>query len=216
MAKKFAVLLSGCGYQDGSEIHEATMSLLAIKRAGCTYQCFAPNVNQHAVKNHLTGEEKDETRNVLEESARIARGDCLDLADYRAEDYDILLMPGGFGAALNLCTFGVDGPECDVHPEVKRAVVSTHEAGKPIGALCIAPVLLGKLLDHVRVTVGQDVDVNAALRTMGAIPENTQAEDVIVDRDKKIVTGPCYMLDSNIIEIAQGAQNVVNALLKFD
>lgn len=215
MKKKFAVILSGCGYQDGSEIHEATMSLLAIERTGNHYQCFAPDCEQHHVTNHLTGEEEEGTRNVLVESARIARGKVKDLKEYKQEDFDYLLLPGGYGAALNLCTFAVEGSDCGVHPEVARAVTSTHAAGKAIGALCIAPVLLAKLLDQVTVTVGDDKDVNMALEQMGAIPKDTQAEEVIIDKEKKLVTGPCYMLDSNIIEIANGAQNVVNALLKF-
>ena len=215
MSKHFAVILSGCGFQDGSEIHEATMSLLAIARTGNTYQCFAPDCDQHHVTNHITGEKEQETRNVLVESARIARGDVKDLKEFRAEDFDYLLLPGGYGAALNLCTFAVDGTECGVHPEVERAVQSTHAAGKPIGALCIAPVLLAKLLDEVRVTIGDDTDVNQALEQMGAKPQNTAAEEVVIDKEKKLVTGPCYMLDSNIIEIANGAQNVVNALLKM-
>ncbi len=215
MSKRFAVILSGCGFQDGSEIHEATMSLLAIKRTGNSYQCFAPDCDQHHVTNHLTGEQEEQTRNVLVESARIARGDVKDLREFRAEDFDYLMLPGGYGAALNLCTFAVDGQECQVNPEVERAIKSMHAAGKPIGALCIAPVLLAKLLDEVKVTVGDDQSVNQALEQMGAIPQNTVAEEIVVDEKEKLVTGPCYMLDSSIIEIANGAQNVVNALLKM-
>ncbi|MCA9394703.1 MAG: isoprenoid biosynthesis glyoxalase ElbB [Candidatus Omnitrophica bacterium] len=215
MNKRFAVILSGCGFQDGSEIHEATMSLLAIERTGNSYQCFAPDCDQHHVTNHLTGEPEEGNRNVLVESARIARGKVKALREYRQEDFDYLMLPGGYGAALNLCTFAVDGTECGIHPEVERAVTTTHAAGKPIGALCIAPVLLAKLLDEVKVTVGNDEDVNQALKAMGATPQNTKAEEIVVDEKKKLVTGPCYMLDSNIIEIANGAQNVVNALLRM-
>lgn len=215
MSKKFAVILSGCGFQDGSEIHEATMSLLAIERTGNTYQCFAPDCDQHHVTNHLTGDQEKATRNVLVESARIARGKIKDLKAYQHEEFDYLLLPGGFGAALNLCTFAVDGPQCGIHPEVERAITSSHAAGKPIGALCIAPVLLAKILDNVTVTVGSDQDVNKALEQMGATPQNTVAEEVVIDTEKKLVSGPCYMLDSNIIEIANGAQNVVNALLEM-
>lgn len=215
MSKRFAVILSGCGYQDGSEIHEATMSLLAIERTGSRYQCFAPDCDQHHVTNHLTGEQEEGSRNVLVESARIARGNVKPLKEYRQEDFDYLLLPGGFGAALNLCTFAVDGTDCGTHPEVERAITTTHAAGKAIGALCIAPVLLAKLLDQVTVTVGDDQEVNKALEAMGATPQDTRAEEIVVDKQKKLVTGPCYMLDSNIIEIANGAQNVVNALLKM-
>ena len=215
MSKRFAVILSGCGFQDGSEIHEATMSLLAITRTGNSYQCFAPDCDQLQVTNHLTGEQEQQTRNVLVESARIARGQVQNLIEFRAENFDYLMLPGGYGAALNLCTFGVDGSACEVHPEVERAIQSMHSTGKPIGALCIAPVLLAKLLDEVMVTVGDDTAVNEALQQMGAIPQDTVAEEIIIDEKKKLVTGPCYMLDSNIIEIANGAQNVVNALLKM-
>lgn len=214
--KKFAVILSGCGFQDGSEIHEATMSLLAIERAGGNYQCFAPDCAQHHVTNHLTGKvEKDAERNVLAESARIARGRCKNLKEFNARDYDGLLMPGGYGAALNLCTFAVDGAQCSVHPDVERAIRSMYQAKKPIGALCIAPVILGRVLGHVLLTAGDDEAVNQALRAMGATPRNTRAEEVVVDEKNKVVTGPCYMLESSMIEIANGAQNVVNAMLKL-
>lgn len=214
--KKFAVILSGCGFQDGSEIHEATMSLLAIERAGGSYQCFAPDCAQHHVTNHATGKiEKDADRNVLAESARIARGRCKNLKEFNAKEYDGLLMPGGYGAALNLCTFAVDGAQCSVHPDVERAIRSMYQAKKPIGALCIAPVILGRVLGNVLLTAGDDEAVNQALRAMGATPRNTRAEEVVVDEKNKVVTGPCYMLESSMIEIANGAQNVVNAMLKL-
>ncbi|MBZ0165921.1 MAG: isoprenoid biosynthesis glyoxalase ElbB, partial [Candidatus Omnitrophica bacterium] len=204
-----------CGFQDGSEIHEATMSLLAIERTGNSYQCFAPDCDQRQVTNHLTGEREEDKRNVLVESSRIARGQCLNLDQFRADDFDYMVLPGGYGAALNLCTFAEDGVDCHVHPEVERAVQSMHLAGKPIGALCIAPVLLAKILDEVKVTVGDDPSVNVALEKMGATTQNTRAEEVVIDNKARVVTGPCYMLDSSIIEIANGAQNVVNALLKM-
>lgn len=215
MAKKFAVILSGCGYQDGSEIHEASMTLLAIKQSGHDYQCFAPNTAQRQVTNHITGEKTNETRNVLEESARIARGDIKPLNEFNPDDFDALMLPGGYGAALNLCSFAVDGADCDVNTDVIKAIEGMHQQKKPIGALCISPVILGKILDKVKVTVGNDTNVNEALHQMGAETQNTTHEEVVVDEENLVVTGPCYMLDANIVEIANGAQNVVNKILNM-
>jgi len=215
LPKRFAVVLSGNGVFDGSEIHEAVMTLYAIDRNDADYQIFAPDMDQHHVLNHLTGEEMNEKRNVLVESARIARGNAKPLSEYKVDEFDALIFPGGFGAAKNLSSFAFDGADCVVHPEVKTAVLSTHKAGKPIGALCIAPVILARLLPNVTLTIGQDQGTMEALTKMGAQAVKTKVREVAVDLNNKVVTNPCYMLDSSIVDIAKGANKVVKAMLKM-
>lgn len=208
-----AVVLSGCGVFDGSEIHESVLTLLALNRQGADYQCYAPDMDQHHVINHLNGEEMDETRNVLTEAARIARGDIKDLGELNAAAADAVIFPGGFGAAKNLCSFAFDGPDCSVNEEVARVVGDFHAAGKPIGALCIAPALIAKLLSGVEVTIGQDPDTAKAIEKMGAVHTQTSQCEVVVDAANKLVTEPCYMLDSTIGQIAEGADKAVKELL---
>ena len=213
--KKVAVILSGCGVYDGSEIHEATLTMLAIARAGGEYTIFAPDMEQHHVINHLTGEEMPEKRNVLVEAARIARRKIQSLSDYQARDFDALMLPGGFGAAKNLCTFAFDGPDCNVHPEVERAIRETNAAGKPIGALCIAPVILAKVLGQGKITIGSDPETAKAITTLGGTHVVTTHAVVVTDEQLKIATTPCYMLDATIDQIAQGAENVVKAVFSM-
>lgn len=211
--RRFAVVLAGCGVYDGAEIHEAVMTLYAIDRLGHTYQVFAPDVMQHHVVNHLTGEPMNEQRNVLVEAARIARGRIRPLREFAPENYDILVFPGGFGVAKNLCNFAFKGADCAVHPEVEQAIARMHKAGKPIGALCIAPVLLAKILGKVILTIGQDSGTASAVESMGATHEPTNHREVVIDRKNKVVTSPCYMLDASITDIAEGASLTIQALL---
>ncbi|WP_417915501.1 isoprenoid biosynthesis glyoxalase ElbB [Candidatus Electronema sp. JM] len=213
--KKIAVILAGCGHRDGAEIHEATLTLWAVHKNGAEYQCFAPNVTQHHVLNHLTGEEMPEQRNVLIEAARIARGRIKDLAQFNAADFDALVIPGGVGAAKNLCTYAFDGPDCAVNPDVARAIKAMHAAGKPIGALCIAPVILAKVLGSVTVTAGQDAETAANIAKMGGSHAPTLHGEIAVDRANKIVTTPCYMLDSRVDQIGAGADKLIQALLEL-
>lgn len=212
---KFAVILSGCGNKDGAEIHESVLTLLAIDQANASYQCFAPDMHQTKVINFISGEEMPETRNVLIESARIARGDIKPLEDFDATQFDILVIPGGFGAALNLSTFAIDGSHMSVQKDVSRAVKSMAEAKKPIGALCIAPVILGKLLNDVTLTFGQASDVNAVFEDMGVTVKNTSHGEIVIDETHKIVTTPCYMLEASIKDIALGTSNLIQALIKL-
>lgn len=211
--KKFAVVLAGCGVYDGAEIHEATLALLAIKQAGADYQCFAPDVTQHHVINHLTGDEMPETRNVLIESARIARGNIQPLTEFKAEDYDVLFFPGGFGAAKNLSTVAFDGPNATVLPEVEAAVKAMHVLKKPIGAMCISPVFIAKILGDVNVTIGQDEGTIQAIEAIGATHIQTDHGDVVFDAENMVYTTPCYMLDASIVDIWDGAFNIVDAIL---
>ncbi|NCB06593.1 MAG: isoprenoid biosynthesis protein ElbB [Bacteroidia bacterium] len=213
--KRIAVVLAGCGVYDGAEIHEATLTLLAISRQGALYQCFAPDVDQAHVVNHLTGAEMAETRNVLVESARIARGNIKPLSEYNANNFDAILFPGGFGVAKNLCSFAFDGVDCSVNPEVKNAIRSTVVAEKPVGALCISPVLIAKVLGDVEVTIGDDEGTAAAVVSMGGIHVNTSHGEIIYDPKYKLVTTPCYMLDATISQIADGAENVVEKIMEL-
>ncbi len=213
--KKIAVILSGSGVYDGAEIHESTLTMLAIERQSAQYQCFAPNINQAHVVNHLTGEEMKETRNVLVEAARIARGNIKPLADYNAADFDAIIFPGGFGAAKNLCTFAFNGVDCVVIPEAEKAIRDTVKANKPIGALCISPVLITKVLNDVEVTIGNDEETAGAIVNMGGTHRNTTHGEIVFDKKYKIVTTPCYMLDASIDQIADGAENVVKKILEL-
>lgn len=213
--KKIAVVLSGNGVFDGAEIHEATLTMLAIKRNGAEYQCFAPDINQAHVINHITGEEMPETRNVLVESARIARGNIKSLSEYNAADYAAIIFPGGFGAAKNLCTFAFDGPDCTVNMDVEKAIRSTVVAEKPIGALCISPALIAKVLGDVEVTIGSDTGTVEAIETLGGTHVATTHGQIVVDKKYKVVTTPCYMLDATIDQIAIGAENAVKKLLEL-
>lgn len=213
--KKIAVVLAGNGVFDGAEIHEATLSLLSIAKQGAKYQCFAPDMEQAHVVNHITGEEMNETRNVLVEAARIARGDIRSLAEYKAEDYDAILFPGGFGAAKNLSTFAFEGPECTVNEDVEKAIMETVRAGKPVGALCIAPAVIAKVLGDVQLTIGNDESTATALEALGAKHVTATHGEIVVDSAHKVVTTPCYMLDARIDQIEQGASNVVAKLLEL-
>ena len=214
-AKKIAVVLSGNGVYDGAEIHEAVMTIYAIDLNNCSYQLFAPDIEQHHVVNHLTGDEMNETRNVLIESARIARGNIKPLSDYNVADFDALMFPGGFGVAKNLSSFAFDGPDCNVDKDTEHAILATHQAGKPIGALCISPVIIAKVLESVEVTIGQDIETSEAIEKMGGVALKTNQQEIAVDRKNKIVTNPCYMLDSSVVDIAEGAKNTVKAMLEM-
>jgi enhancing lycopene biosynthesis protein 2 len=214
-AKKFALVLSGCGVYDGAEIHEATLSMLAIDKAGCTYQCFAPDMEQHHVINHLNGEAMNEKRNVLVESARIARGNIKPLSEYKAYDFDAILFPGGFGAAKNLSNLAFKGADCSIIEEVEQAIMSTYLAGKPIGALCIAPVLMAKVFQGASVTIGNDLSTIETIEKMGSIHEQKSYGEVAIDKQYKLVTTPCYMLKSSISQIEAGATRVVQSMLEL-
>ena len=220
MAKKIGVVLSGCGVFDGSEIHEAVITLLAIDRAGAEAVCMAPNMEQMHVVNHLTGEPAPgEKRNVLVESARIARGKIRNIKDVKAAELDALIFPGGFGAAKNLCDFAVKGPACDIHPEVARLVREIVQAKKPLGAVCIAPALVAKVLgdDQLahQLTIGTDRDTAKALEAMGSTHEACPVSEFIIDRRNKLVSTPAYMLAGRIGEAAEGIEKTVKALLEM-
>ena len=212
--KKIGVVLSGCGVYDGAEIHESVLTLLALARHGAEVICFAPDKNQVDVINHLTGEVMPETRNVLTEAARIARGNIQPLAQANATALDALIVPGGFGAAKNLSTFASQGSECHVDSELKALALAMHSAGKPLGFICIAPAMLPKIFDFpLRLTIGTDIDTAEIIEDMGGEHVPCPVDDIVVDEDNKIVTTPAYMLEQNIAEAATGIEKLVDRVL---
>ncbi len=213
--KNIAVILSGSGNQDGSEIHEATLTLWAIHKNGAEYQCYAPDIPQHHVLNHITGKEMDESRNVLIESARIARGNIKNLMEFDQAEHDALVIPGGLGAAKNLSSFALDGTNCEINTDVERAVLQMVQAHKPIGALCIAPVILAKVIDDALITVGQSSEVIEKISAMGAHHETTMQGEVVVDSARKLVTTPCYMLEARVDQIGDSADTLIQEILKL-
>jgi enhancing lycopene biosynthesis protein 2 len=214
---KVGVVLSGCGVFDGSEITEAVAILVALDRRGAQIVCLAPNAAQAGVVNHLTKKPDGHARNVMEESARIARGKVTDLAAVRAADLDALIFPGGFGAAKNLSDFASKGANCIVHPEVRRVVEEMHAAGKPIGLACIAPVLAAKILgQHApQLTIGTDEGTADAIRSMGGRHVDTEPTGVCVDERNRLVTTPCYMNDVGPWVVYQGAERMVEEVLRM-
>lgn len=218
MGKKVGVILSGCGVMDGSEIHEAVLAMLALDRAGAEIVCLAPQKDQAGVVNHLSNTPQGEKRNVLVESARIARGRVKDVATVRAQDLDAVILPGGYGAAKNLSSFADEGPAAKVDPGVEKLLRDLHAAKKPIGALCIAPAVVAAVLGRSaqpELTIGTDEGTGKALEAMGARHVRTPVTDIVVDRKNKIVTNACYMLATSISQVADGAEKVVKAVLEM-
>lgn len=216
--KRIGVVLSGSGFQDGSEIHEAVLALLALDRAGAEVVCMAPDRAQTEVVDHVTGRPTDERRNMLSEAARIARGRIRDVAEVRADELDGVVLPGGFGAAKNLSSFARDGARCTVDEGVARLLRDVHAAGKPIAALCIAPAILAALFGstlHPEITIGRDAGTARVLTGLGARHRDAGVTDVVVDAHNRFVTTPCYMLEARISEVAVGAERAVQELLRL-
>uniref|UniRef100_H3A773 Glutamine amidotransferase class 1 domain containing 3 n=1 Tax=Latimeria chalumnae TaxID=7897 RepID=H3A773_LATCH len=223
--RREAVVLSGCGVYDGSEIHEASAILVHLSRGGADVQVFAPNVPQMHVIDHSKGQPAEgESRNVLAESARIARGNITDLAKLSAQNHDAVVFPGGFGAAKNLCTFAVDGKDCQVNGEVERVLKEFHKSGKPIGLCCIAPVLAAKVLSGVEVTVGHEEDEGGkwpyagtaqAISSLGAKHCVKELSEAHVDEKNKIVTTPAFMCETKLHHIFDGIGAMVQGVLKL-
>lgn len=217
MNRKVAVILSGCGVYDGSEIYESVITLLRLDQRGATVQCFAPNIQQMHVINHLTGDEMSESRNVLIESARLARGEIKDLSEANAEDFDALIMPGGFGAAKNLSNFATQGAGCTILPDVLSVAQAFAKARKPVGMMCIAPTMAAQIFGPgVVCTLGNDDDpAAAAAREMGAEHEACEVTEIVEDSKHKLVTTPAYMLAQSISEAASGIYKMVDRVLEL-
>lgn len=221
---KFAVLLHGSGVYDGTEIQEAVLTLLSIAESGHQYVCVAPNINQHHVINHTTGEEMNETRNVLVESARIARGEIVDLADFNIDEYDALMMPGGFGTAKNFTKWAFEGPDGPIREDIKSLILDFVKAGKPIGALCMSPTTVAKALQGTEyaahLTVGTTTEsspydigaISQGVNSTGAVSEMKSVRDINIDEKLRIVTAPCYMMDASITDVRNNIRDAVNAV----
>jgi len=216
---KVGVILSGCGVFDGAEIHESVLTLLALSRAGAEVVCMAPNVDQLHVVDHRTGEATGETRNVLTESARIARGEIVDIAEVSADELDAVIMPGGFGAAKNLCDFAVSGSDAKVQPDVGRLVTALLKAKKPIAALCIAPAALAAICRDAgiesSVTIGNEAGPAAGIEGMGIKHLECPVDEFRIDEANCLITSPAYMLAGNIAEAAVGIEKTVAELLRM-
>jgi enhancing lycopene biosynthesis protein 2 len=211
--KKFAIILSGCGVYDGAEIHETVATMIALRKNGAVYQCFAPNRLQHHVINHLTGAEVGEERNILAESARLARGKIKEIAEYDPKEFDGLIFPGGFGVAKNLCNYAFKGADCEVFPDVIKAVQDTVHAKKLIGAECITPAMMAAILHGATVTIGNDETTAEAIRQMGGHHVETNHDGVVYDPKYNLYTTSCYMLGTDILEIYESAEALVKEMI---
>lgn len=216
---KVGVVLAGNGYLDGAETQEAVLTLYFLERHGAEVHCFAPDKDQMHVVNHLTGKPTDETRNVLVESARIARGNIEDVKNAKMADLDALVLPGGFGVAKNLSNFAVKGTDAEVDPEVARLVSETVEQGKPLVAICISPALVAAALKgsdkHATLTIGTDADTAGALEAMGAKHQDCPVEKVVVDETNRIITTPAYMLGPGPRQVGAGIEQSIDKLMDW-
>ena len=217
--KKVGLLLSGCGVNDGAEIHESVIAMLALDRAGVEMELMAPNIDQMHVVNHYTGQEMDEYRNVLVEASRIARGNIKDMAEISGNDIDALIIPGGFGVAKNLCDYAMAGSECSINPDVYRLISELQLLNKPIGAICIAPVMIAKVLEYLgrtgTVTGGFNVEINNDIKAMGINAVEVGAEEIVVDKENKIVTTPAYVDAKSMNESCTGIEKLVDKVLEL-
>jgi len=221
---KYAVLLHGCGVYDGTEIHEAVCTLLAIAQAGHTYQCIAPNTIQHHVINHLNGAEMPEQRNVLIESARIARGDIQDVSEITASDFDGLVMPGGFGTAKNFTKWAFQGPDGDILPEIKKLILDFISHKKPIAALCMSPTTIAKALAgstymaHLSVGTTSESSpydiaaISEGINKTGSVAVMKSVSEIAIDKNLKIVTAPCYMMEATIVDVYNNTRMAIDAM----
>jgi len=213
---RIGVVLSGCGVNDGSEIHETVITMLELDKAGADIVLMAPNIDQLHVINHYTDQEMNEYRNVLIESARIARGDIRDMAEVSSSDVDALIFPGGFGVAKNLCDYAMAGTDCSVNPDVLRLTQEVHNDKNPIGVICISPAMMAKILgDETELTIGFDEQTANDIDTMGAKHVLCAVEDIVVDMEKKIVSTPAYMEAKSIKEAAEGISKLVTEVLSM-
>lgn len=214
---RIAFVLNGCGHRDGSEIHEAVVAMLALEEAGAVVLPVAPNKPQVKLLSHVDGKPLVGSRNMFEESARIARGKIRDIAAVKIEEFDAVVIPGGNGTAYNLCDFADKGASMTVEPGLAALLKAAHEAGKPIGAICIAPVILAKLFGSqgAEITIGNDSEVAAKLRKLGAKHTDCSVSDCVIDRKNKLVTTPAYMLGETVRDIAPGIRKLAQAIVRM-
>ncbi|EUC95920.1 MULTISPECIES: isoprenoid biosynthesis glyoxalase ElbB [Providencia] len=214
--KSIAVILSGCGVFDGSEIHESVLTMLALSKNNAEVHFFAPDEDQATVINHINGELKTETRNQMEESARISRGKIAPLSSADPSKLDALIIPGGFGVAKNLCNFATKGSECEINKQLLSLVQVMHQQKKPLGLMCIAPVMLPKMLNtSVKLTIGNDTETIAQIEKMGGLHVECTVDNIVVDENNKVVTTPAYMLAQSIAEANVGINKLVEKVLEM-
>lgn len=216
---KVGVILSGCGFLDGAEIYETVLTLLQLDKAGAEIVAMAPDKNQHHVVNHFKGEETGETRNVLVESARLMRGKIKNLNQVDASELDALILPGGFGVAKNFCSFAFEGPNCSFDNEIAKLILDVHNQGKPLGAICISPVLIAKIFEKiksVKITIGNDEGIAEAVSSLNANHVICKEDDCVVDIENKIVTTPAYNIEgAKIANVEKGIAKLVSEVLKM-
>lgn len=212
-----AVVLSGCGHLDGAEIREAVLSLLYLDQHNAEVSIFAPDIEQHHVVNHLTGEEDGSSRNVLVESARIARGAVAPLSELQVSRFGALIVPGGYGVAKNLSDFAFNGPEGSVNEDFERVIKAFHEQKKPIGAICIAPAILARVLkgSGATLTIGDDAGTAGAIEALGCVHKNAPTDGVVVDAELRVVSCAAYMRDDRLSLVAKGIEQVVSSVLEM-
>jgi enhancing lycopene biosynthesis protein 2 len=219
MGAKVGVVLSGCGYLDGAEVHESVLTLYFLERAGAEIKCYAPDRNQMHVVNHLTGEPTDETRNVLVESARIARGQIEDIKKARMADLDALVLPGGYGAAKNLSEVATKGPAGEVDPDLVRLVADAHGQKKPIVAICISPAVLAAALQRsgktANVTIGNDKATAEAIASTGSTHTECPVDKAVVDEANRVISTPAYMLGPGPKAVGAGIEEAINKLMSW-
>ena len=221
---KIGVLLSGCGVYDGAEIQESILTLLAIEEIGATYTCISIDADQHHVVNHLTGEEMPEKRNMMVEAARITRGAIKEIKSIHPVDIDALVIPGGFGSAKNFTTWAFDGPNGTIRDDVKLLLVNMINVGKPIVALCVSPVVLAKAFEgssiNLNLTIGSSAEdspyeipmFEVGLQATGAKTAEKTIREILVDRENKVITAPCYMMEASVLEIRNNIKQAIEAL----
>ena len=216
MSKKIAVVLSGCGFLDGAEINESVLTLLAIEEADCDYQVYAPNIDQHHVVNHFTGEETSESRNALVESSRIVRGQISSLEELDPDQFDALILPGGYGVAKNLSDFASTGKDVTINQSLLDICLAFRRLKKPAGYICIAPVLLPKIYGKgVVCTIGSDEETASVINNCGGVHEVKAADEVVIDSERKVVSTPAYMLANNLMEARTGIKKLVDAVVSM-
>jgi enhancing lycopene biosynthesis protein 2 len=225
--KKIGVLLSGCGVADGSEIHEAVLTLLTIRENGMQAVCMAPNAPQHHVTNHVTDQSMDESRNMMVEAARIARGDIHDLAGMKASDFDALVVPGGFGAATNLTDWAFSGPDGSILPDVSRIINETVLAGKPVAGLCMGPTVVALALKEsgikAKLSVGTTEEgspydiaaISGGMSSAGHTSVMKTVREIAIDEQFKIISAPCYMMDADILDVRKNIAQAVGKLAEW-
>jgi len=212
--KRVAVLLSGCGNMDGSEIHESVSALIALDSSGWDIVYTAPDIPQKRTVLYTDGK-RSESRNSLQEAARIARGRIRPLTPELADEVDAVVIPGGLGAAMTLCDFAEKGSGCTADPGVAKFIERAHGAGKPIAAMCIAPVLVARCIPGATVTTGTDPKTAKLIEEMGCHHVECSTEEAVTDTEFRIVTTPAYMKAKGPAQVYRGAVRMVEELDKL-